>query len=191
MAKKKSYKNRRKLLKILVVIVIIILIVAGVIYYRSKHDKNNLNAVTKKSGYSATVSKSVKSSGTQSPGGSLGQGGATDQNGQTSSTTTTNSSQWTTASSGQLTVEQPAQNALVKNGDTLSGTAKFNTVQFRIIDNSVGVVAQGSLNVVGGNFSGVLNFRAQSTSGRLDVFSYDPTTGAEINEVQIPITLSP
>lgn len=111
---------------------------------------------------------------------------ATDNQGANPSSATTNSSQWTVSSSGLVTVKQPAGNSLLKSGDSLFGSAKVGQVQYRLIDNQVGVLAQGPLNVVGGNFSATLHFRAVATTGRLDVFSFD-SQGAEVNEVQIPV----
>jgi hypothetical protein len=111
-------------------------------------------------------------------------GGATAVNGQTS--TPTNASQWIVAKSGNITVEQPLANATLHSGSILSGTAKVSVVNFRLIDNSTGVIAEGTLNVVNGNFSGALNFTPHSSSGRLDVFSTD-ATGVELNEIQITV----
>jgi cytoskeletal protein RodZ len=111
-------------------------------------------------------------------------GGGNDTNG--SSTASTPSSQWVTSTSGNITVKQPVVNSTLQSGVVLSGTAKVDTVNFRLIDNTVGVISQGTLNVVNGNFSGKINFTAQSSSGRLDVFSTSPS-GVELNEVQIAV----
>ena len=110
---------------------------------------------------------------------------ATDNQGANPSPST-NPSQWTVSSSGIVTVKQPASNSLLKSGDNLFGSAKVSQVQYRLIDNQVGVLAQGPLTVVGGNFSATLHFRPVASSGRLDVFSFD-SQGAEVNEVQIPV----
>ncbi len=111
-------------------------------------------------------------------------GGPTDSNGQ--ATANTNSSQWITSSSGNITVEQPLANASIHSGTTLSGTAKVNAVNYRLIDASVGVISEGTLNVVNGKFSGNLNFTPHSSGGRLDVFSTAPN-GAELNEIEIAV----
>ena len=97
-----------------------------------------------------------------------------------------NSSYWTTSTSGLVTVKQPGANSVLGSGAALYGSAKVSQVQYRLIDNQVGVLAQGPLNVVGGNFSATLHFRPIASSGRLDVFSFD-SQGAEVNEVQIPV----
>ncbi len=110
--------------------------------------------------------------------------GGTDTNG--NATSTTNSSQWVVAASGNITVKQPVANATLQPGGVLSGSAKVSQVNFRLIDNSVGVVSEGTLSVVNGNFSGNLNFTPHSSSGRLDVFSTN-AQGVELNEVQISV----
>jgi cytoskeletal protein RodZ len=110
--------------------------------------------------------------------------GGTDTNGQTNADT--NSSQWITSKSGNITVEQPIADATLQSGSALSGTAKVSTVHYRLIDNSVGVISEGTLNIASGKFSGNLNFTSHSSTGQLDVFSTD-ANGVEINEIQIAV----
>ncbi len=110
--------------------------------------------------------------------------GGTDTNGQ--SAATTNSSQWITSTSGNITVEQPIANTTIKSGVILSGVAEVDTVHFRLIDNSVGVISEGTLNVVNGKFSGNLNFTPHASGGQLDVFSTAPD-GSELNEIEIAV----
>lgn len=111
-------------------------------------------------------------------------GGAKDTKGTTK--TTTDSSQWTVSASGNITVKSPVANQTIKNGSVLSGSAKVSQIHYRLSDNKVGVIAQGALDVVNGNFSGVLKFSSQGSGGRLDVFSTD-SQGVEYNEVQINV----
>lgn len=112
-------------------------------------------------------------------------GGATDTGG--TATVTTGSSQWTTSASGLITVKQPVANAKFQDGSVLSGSAKIGAISYRISDNTVGVVAEGTLSVANGNFSGNLHFSPRGTGGRLDVFSTD-SKGIEYNEVQINVS---
>lgn len=172
---------------IVAVVIVAALVAAGILYHNHRSNEAAKKTASKK-GYSTTKTHKSKSSSSASaaPGGSLAQGGATDNNGQASTSTPT--SQWTTSSSGLVSVHQPAANATVTSGTVLSGTAQVDKVYFRVISDSVGVVAQGSLSVVNDNFSGTLNFQTQAGGGRLDVYSYD-ANGVEINEVQIPIEL--
>jgi hypothetical protein len=171
------------------VIVVIVLLVAtgGGVYWW--HHKPAAQVVTKAGNFSGT-STPANSSNTPAPkkqptdnAGRTVSGG-TDTNGQTSANT--NSSQWITSKSGDITVEQPIADATLQSGATLSGTAKISTVHFRLIDNAVGVISEGTLNVVNGKFSGSLNFTSHSSTGQLDVFSTD-ADGVEINEIQIAI----
>ena len=139
-------------------------------------------------GTPVTPPKSDKSvSSTNQPptgGGAARDGGATDTGG--SSKASSNSSQWTTSASGLITVKQPVANSLFQSGDTLVGSAKVAQVNYRLKDNKIGVIAQGLLKVVDGNFSGSLHFQSQGTGGQIDVFTTD-SLGVEYNEVQINV----
>lgn len=117
----------------------------------------------------------------------LEQGTDTDENGQVpSGGVSTDPSTWSTSTSGVITVKSPTSNATIQSGATITGTASVSQVQYTLIDNQVGVISQGPINVVGGNFTAAMNFATHSTSGRLDVYSTEPD-GREINEVQIPV----
>jgi hypothetical protein len=112
-------------------------------------------------------------------------GGATDTNG--SASASSNASQWTVSKSGNITLKQPLPNTKLQPGDLISGSAKVDRVNFRLIDDRIGVISQGALSVVNGNFSGTLNFTSHASTGRLDVFSTD-SQGVELNEVQISVS---
>jgi len=99
----------------------------------------------------------------------------------------TNPSQWVTSASGIITVKSPVANEQLASGSTLAGSAKVSQVDYTLIDNVVGVIDTGSLNVVNGNFSGTLNFQPQGTGGRLDVYTTN-SQGVEYNEVQINVS---
>lgn len=136
-----------------------------------------------KTSQSAKPAKKVPTSNNSA---SRNAGGSTDTNGQTSATT--DPSQWTTSSSGLVTVKQPIANSTLKSGDSLSGSAKnVSKVNWRLVDDKVGVIATGALNVVNGNFSGILHFNPQGNSGHLDVFSTN-SQGVEYNEVRIDLS---
>lgn len=161
-----------------------ILLVAGVIaiyfgYIRPHH----LTIVSKP----PTATKASVASGTKQPTSStFNQGAATDNNGQTTTPATTTPSQWQQSTTGVITVQQPLVDSTVAPGFTLSGTASVSSVQYRLIDDKVGVISQAIINVVNGKFSANINFKSYGSTGRLDVFSTDPN-GKEINEVQINV----
>ncbi|MEO5627756.1 MAG: hypothetical protein ABIQ89_02610 [Candidatus Saccharimonadales bacterium] len=113
-------------------------------------------------------------------------GTATDNQGQISSPVTTDPNQWTRSASGIVTVKSPAAGSTIKTGVELVGTAQSGKVQYRLLDDQVGVISKGFINVVSGNFSGNLSFQSRGSSGRLDVFTADDN-GVESNEVQIVV----
>lgn len=95
-------------------------------------------------------------------------------------------SRWSRSANGELIVYSPASNAIVRNGDTLSGKTKAEEVWFRLIDDVSGVIARGKLKVVNGTFSGNFEFTTSATQGRLDVFNAR-TDGTEYNNIEIPV----
>jgi|SRR5665213_2534132 len=184
-------KKSRSLKSLLLVVVVAVLIV-GVLeatntthFFHSKHTAytapSNSQAIKQLPPQPAANNGEKKSA----PSSTINQGTATDNHG--AGTVTTPSSEWVTSTSGLLTVQQPTPNSTIKTGVALSGTAKLDQVQYRLTDDQVGVISQGTLSVVNGKFSGSINFHAYASSGRLDVFSSDPNNGREINEVQLPV----
>jgi hypothetical protein len=113
------------------------------------------------------------------------EGIVTDTKGSKADTATPESS-WTKSSSGNVVVYSPAQNSVLKSGETLSGSATASRVSFRLIDNVSGVISQGSISVVNGKFSGTFDFDSKATEGRVDVFTVAPD-GTESNNVSIPV----
>jgi len=94
--------------------------------------------------------------------------------------------QWTTSPNGAIIVYSPARDTIITNGSTFTGKANSDTVSFRLIDNVSGVIAQGQISVVNGNFSGKFNFSTTASVGRLDIFNTKPD-GVEMNNVEIPV----
>lgn len=119
----------------------------------------------------------------------INQGTSTDNHGSVTTPVTTNPNQWTTSQSGLITVKEPGQNATIKSGAILTGTAQVSKVQYTLIDNQVGVISQGVISVVNNTFSANMNFTPYAATGRLDVYSTD-ANGREVNVVEIPVNLS-
>lgn len=94
--------------------------------------------------------------------------------------------QWTSSNSGQITVYFPAQNALLADGDSLSGSSSLSEISFRLIDSVSGLIAQGQITVVNGKFSGTFDFNTSANEGRLDVFGV-ASDGTEFSEIEIPV----
>lgn len=119
----------------------------------------------------------------------VNQGTGTDNHGRATTPITASPGQWAQSASGVITVKQPISNQAISSGAELDGTASVDKVQFRLIDNQVGVISQGFISVVDNNFSANISFDHHGSSGRLDVFSVN-ANGAEVNEVQIPVTFN-
>jgi hypothetical protein len=96
------------------------------------------------------------------------------------------SSGWSSSTSGIITVYSPAKNSLLSTGQTLLGESSADRVSFRIIDSVSGVIAQGSIGVVNGKFSGNFSFETSAQEGRLDIFTVN-NSGVESNVIEIPV----
>lgn len=115
------------------------------------------------------------------------EGSMVDKNGQVpASATSSDPSKWAASSSGRITLKQPTSNSKLSSGGTVSGSAAEGPVYYRIIDDQAGVISQGAINVVDGNFAAAINFTAFAGTGRLDVFNAD-ANGRETNEVQVKV----
>lgn len=135
----------------------------------------------------SSPNSSTHTSNTGSPSVTSSDGFATNNNSRGQQSSTTNSSQWITSASGVITVKQPSANATLSSGATLSGsTTSAGPIHFVLLDNTTGQIAQGMLNVTNGDFSGQINFSAQSANGQLNVFTTTPD-GREQNIIQIGV----
>lgn len=185
---KKSHKIIYGLTTLLVVTVIVVLWLTNVIPYFHKA------AVVRAPGKpitslstTSTSSNSKIAAKTPAQNSSIQQGTATDENGKVlSSNVPTNPSDWSTSSSGLITVKLPEANSTFMSGNTVTGSASTGPVKYSLIDNQVGVVSQGVISVVNGNFTATINFQHQASSGRLDIYNTE-ANGRQINEVEIPI----
>jgi hypothetical protein len=199
MAKRKNYKNKHNSFQSiwwLVSVLVSVAVILGVLelthtihlFHSSKPASETIVTVGKptpipKSDVSGSSTSSTKTTTPNNSARTIG--GAVDTKG--TSTTTTSPSQWVSSASGQITVKQPTANATIQNGSTLSGSASVSQVDYTLIDDNEGVISQGTLNVVNGNFSGILQFAAHSSSGRLDIYSTSSFGGPEQNEIEITV----
>ena len=185
----KKSKNKKRLFKHISFIIACIVLVVGIgliiLFKTHLINHNNKSAVTTGSSIIQPISHASSDSTT------IAQGGAVDKQGNTTATTqTTEPSQWTVSTSKQITLQQPINGATLKSGDTIRGIADVNTVDYRLSDDSVGVISQGTLNVINSKFSGILQFQAHAATGELQIFSTNPQSGAEINHADINIKFS-
>lgn len=93
---------------------------------------------------------------------------------------------WITSPGNVIALYNPQYNSILKSGDLVQGKSTSNLVSFRLIDSVSGVIAQGEISVVNGNFSGSLNFNTTADEGRVDVFTLNPD-GTESNNLEVPV----
>ncbi len=155
--------------KILLLAIVAGLIIGGVLIVKYNNQKSN------KSGSQSQPTSSASSSQTSN---------ITDTNGQTSSPSPSPAK----SSSGVITLDQPSTGAKLSTGTTVSGEASVNPVYYRLKDNIKGVIGQGSLNVVNGKFSGQLSVNSKDTSGTFEVYSINPASYTEENNIKINVT---
>ena len=168
--------------KIIIVGTIVALLAVGGTLYALNAKKNDDTAKTTSTSETA---QSDYTGGAARPNDSEGvpQGGAVDTQGSGASNTPGGIS----SESGVITVQQPLKDNVIASGVVVAGKASgLDNVQYRLIDDQVGVLAQGALKVKDGAFSGTLQFTPRASSGRLDIFSYD-STGKEINTIEINV----
>lgn len=113
-----------------------------------------------------------------------GSGTLEDRQGQSSQQT--NQSTWSSSASGEIVVKNPGKNSLINSGAEVSGTSNLATVNFRLIDDVSGVIAEGNMNVVNGKFAGVLSFATSANTGRLDIYGVK-VDGREFSNVEISV----
>lgn len=174
--------------KILLTSLIVFCIIGSIFYafinYHKKgstssyHSKNHF--IPKGTPSKPTVHKSTSTN-------TLAQGGVTQQTNAPTTSSLPPSSDWVTSTSGNITLQQPSPNASIQSGSTISGLAKVSSVQFILTDSKVGLIAQGTLSVINGKFSGIMHFTPHSPTGKLQVFYSNPNNGAEEDVINLNV----
>jgi len=168
-----------------IVIALVVILGVGVYLWRQHMAKPPAQTTSKSktAQYNYTGATTHQSNATSTPN----QGGAVDNHGDKSATSAESG---IASASGLITVVSPGGSASLASGDMLRGTAdkSITTIQYRVIDDEVGVIAQGSLQVVNSTYSGTLHFEAHGATGRVDVYSYNDQS-QEVNEIQLPVQL--
>lgn len=178
-------KIKSKKLVIMIIVIIAVLGVGGYfgfqIIQKANQPKTTSRSVTAQSNYTSGDNKTNSSSNDAS------QGGATDNNGKVSGDQTTIESDWKKSDSGVVILKEPIGGNTIKSGDEFSGTASgLDSVEYRLVDDTAGVIAQGEVSVVNGSFSGNLQFKPRSSSGVFKVYSFN-AQGQEINSSEIEV----
>lgn len=184
-------RNRTSQKKVLLIGLVGLAVIAGtILLYRHYHKNMNLAASQGQQAVQGTTSKPTTPQLPTNSSVGTGQGGVVDKNGQASGSLPP-ASDWVSSSNGDITLQQPSANSTVVSGDSLSGQAKVSTVQFILSDDTVGLIAQGNLNVVNGKFAGTLQFTPHSSSGKLEVYTPNPSNGAEEDVIDVDVNFNP
>jgi len=184
----KTQKNRKKIHKIFYSIIILFLVIIAIIYVDKKTSlftnpkKSTISPVIKKL---PTQTNPNKSKGPSSNNG-IAQGTSTNVSGSTTPNTSSSTGQWTSSQSGNIILKEPLANSTLSTGALISGSSTTTSVDYTLIDNQAGVISQGSIPVINGNFSADMNFQNYSSNGRLDVFSTE-ANGKENNLIEIQV----
>ncbi len=176
---KKVKTNGKKLIIFFALLAVAIGAAYTLLWYRSKSDE----APAVDSAKEIVIDSSQEDGQDKEPVASPSRdAGAVDTSGQDVS----ESNQKVSSASGKITVYSPSPNSLVSNGDFLSGASSHSSVSYRLIDDDIGVLGSGSLNVVNGKFSGKFSFSSNGEKGRLDVFQ-TLEDGREVDVVEIEV----
>lgn len=182
---KKPFLRQRKMI---VFIFILALFILGIfIYMKSENNKNIISdKESKTTSALPTAQEDFQDGDDRTPNGNANRQEAVvrDNNGAIDGVPP--SSSWLTSSSGIITSYSPSKSSLVRNGSAISGKSTTSVINFRLIDNVSGVIAQGQLAVVNGSYSGTLDFTTTASEGRLDIFNTQPD-GVEENNIEIPV----
>ncbi len=181
-----SKKNKKYKLFFCAIVLLVVVVVAwimvehNIIHKHNSSKNNNSSGIESFKNSTRNLTKGSKTNSTSQRviGGAVSTGNQ--------KATNTPQSSWTSSSSGLITLEEPSNNSTISDGAILYGTSKLSQVEYTLIDNKVGVISQGSLNVANGIFSGKMIFTPQATTGRLDVYSAN-AQGVQSNEIEIDV----
>ncbi len=177
-------KTKKNAIKYSLIIVLIV-IIAGVLYFFYIRKSNNTNHSSNSFVPKGAISKPTNHN--LANGNSSNYGGVSKQNNYSTSPSLPPPSAWKSSSNNVITLQSPIDGSTIKSGLSLIGLASVSQVQFLLIDNSVGQIAQGSLNVVNGKFDGTISFTPHSNSGILQLYYSNPNNGAEEDIININV----
>ena len=188
---KKPLSSRRKIL--LLILVPILLFAGGVYAYTQIYDTDN---DSEDSTESPAASDDFEADSDRDVGEPLERSGAStdtssdeDQPENNDTDDRQDNASGISSDSGNITVTSPGNGDNFNSGDTLRGRATVDRVHYRLIDNTVGVVIEGSSRVnEEGRFSAKFDFDSPGNAGRIDVFTIDEN-GIESDYIFIDVKL--
>ncbi|HEY2003585.1 MAG TPA: hypothetical protein VGH44_00530 [Candidatus Saccharimonadia bacterium] len=178
MKKSKIRGHNKRLLTIsAIAVILVILILAAVLFFI--HTSNSKQSATK------NYDPQTKTSGSSKDQSS----GVTDNI--SPSPTHSGSPSASPAAASGITLSNPPANSKISSGTIISGSDPgVSSVYYRIKDNVAGVLTTGILTVnSSGQFSGTVSqLHPSGTSGYVEVYNVDPSTGVESHNVKVPVT---
>lgn len=183
MKKQKKFNNKYRLL----ILVVALITLSGIGFLILKNDKNPAQSEDKTTSTAPSAQEDFTGGGDRpvaSTPEDKGTASVSDTQGQQS--TAPDKSQWSSSSTGEITVYTPSKDKLLVSGDVISGESTLSIINYRIIDNVSGMISQGQLSVVNGKFSGTVSFTTTATGGRLDIYGATDS-GKEFGNVEIPV----
>lgn len=174
---------------IVIVIIILLFILATLFYFNRIHSNptNNIMDNVTTTSTSPTAQSDFTGGNDRSIGtSSREQTDAIVEDKQGQIITVPSPSNWTVSKTTEITVYEPSPNTLLSSGSVITGKATINPVYFRLIDNKSGVISEGSIAVVNGNFSGIITHNSTATEGRLDIFGATEAM-VEFSNIEIPV----
>jgi hypothetical protein len=185
--KSKGSKSSKKTLFVVSTVVFLCLsVILGYRYYKHNQPQISHTPTPTITSLSRKVNTNNNKNVDSATNHSIAIGGPTNSNNAPVVSTAPNT--WTQSESGVVIVKLPVNNNAFVSGDKLIGSASTTKVQYTLIDDNVGVISQGTIPVLNGNFSATINFSPSAKTGRLDVFTTE-NNGKEINEVQLKVAL--
>jgi ABC-type Na+ efflux pump permease subunit len=188
--KNQKKKNRKRIL--LIVFILFAIFGAGILLleetgttnlFANKRTISDVDKNAKSSSKIDTAQSDFKNGDNRSTNKTIKEeGSVTDKNG--AIITAPPENQWSKSTDGYIVVYSPAHNSTIRSGQPIEGSSNEDRVYFRLSDNVAGVIAQGSISVVNGKYSGVLNFSSNGTEGEVEVFHQAPD-GRESSNVSV------
>lgn len=185
---KSTKKFNRRYLLLIAAVAIVALSLGGFFVYKNNNDVQDSTQPEEKTTSTAPSAQEDFTNGGDRPVAATPEdkGTATVSDTQGQQGTIPDKSQWSTSTTGEITVYTPAKDKLLVNGDIVSGESTLSSVYYRVIDNVSGMISQGQLSVVNGKFSGTVSFTTTAASGRLDIYGA-LDSGKEFSNVEIPV----
>jgi hypothetical protein len=177
-------KRKNNKIRLLVLVLLAAVLVGWALYAKFLQPKKTTNVTPTQQSLQDEVNKNAEEANKNFTG-TVDNGGVADTSGAASVPTQTSTS--SSSASGIITLTAPSNGAKLASGNTIAGSAKVSQVQYRIKDDSYGVLATGQLSVVNGKYSGTISIRPKGTAGTLEIFDFN-ANGVEENNIKITVT---